>query len=73
MGGDPESNRDYIWFAKNWNDAKAYAELHNQPAIITVRIPVEFLKNNRSYFGPVSLWIKKEVPLEYISSIKSVK
>jgi len=75
MGGDSESSRNYIWFAKDWNHAEGYARLHYQPAIITVRIPVEFLKNNPRIInlGPDSLWIKKEIPLEYISSIESLK
>ena len=67
MGGDSESNRNYIWFAKRSEAAKSYSEFHRYPTVVTVRLPkalYEKLKLHNS--GPVSVWSPEVIPAKYI-------
>jgi hypothetical protein len=76
MSGDSESSRNYIWFAKKLDTAKSYAEHHQNPKTITVRIPkdvFERLDNKGLNSGPVSFWSKEEIPPKYIYTPEQTK
>ncbi len=76
MGGDPEGNRDYVWFAKQFDHAKGYAEIHANSAVVTVRIPRAEFDEWTPYgrnMGPDSVWLKQEIPAKYVHSIKPTK
>lgn len=71
MGGDSESSRNYIWFAKKSDAAKSYSEHHTNPKVVTVRIPKDVYEKMEN--GPVSAWTKQEVPAQYIYNPEKVK
>lgn len=76
MGGDPESSRDYVWFAKTVGDAKLYSEMHENPVIVTVRIPESLFDRINPYgrnSGPKSVWSKEAIPAKYIHSVTALR
>ncbi|PWT91552.1 MAG: hypothetical protein C5B54_05065, partial [Acidobacteria bacterium] len=76
MGGDPESSRNYIWFAKRLDAAQRYSQMHGDPAVVTVRIPADVLKQIDPHghnSGPDSVWIPQTIPAKYIHTIAKPK
>ena len=66
MQGDPESSRNYVWFAKREESAQSYSEFHQDPVVVTVRIPEALYKKINPYgrnSGPDSVWPDQEFQL----------
>jgi RNA:NAD 2'-phosphotransferase (TPT1/KptA family) len=75
MGGDPESSRNYIWFAKRFESARSYAELHKNPVVITIQLSAALLKQMDPYgrnSGPDSVWLSPELSAQYITDVTKV-
>jgi RNA:NAD 2'-phosphotransferase (TPT1/KptA family) len=76
MQGDPESSRNYVWFAKKRGSAQGYSEMHTNPVVVTVRVPEGWLKKLDPYrrnSGPDSVWINQAIPAKYVHSVDRVK
>ena len=68
MGGDPPESRNYIWLAKRPESAKMYSELHLNPTVLTVRLPVgEYEKLRVRNSGPDSVWSREIIPAKYVA------
>jgi len=70
MGGDPVSNRQYVWLAKRPGSAKQYAEMHVNPVVVTFRIPTKLYEQMKRNSGPDSVWSKQAIPAKYVHSIQ---
>jgi RNA:NAD 2'-phosphotransferase (TPT1/KptA family) len=67
MGGDPESSRNYVWLAKQRGAAQSYADLHANPTVLAVRLPVHVYDQlKRLNSGPVSVWSPEDIPSHYV-------
>jgi len=73
MEGDPEGNRDYHWFAKRKDHAQRYSEMHDDPVVMTLRIPEKVFNDLVTHrnSGPDSVWIPGALPAKYIYAVET--